>query len=63
MDQYQKAAAISAIADVLSNGPRANPSVYWGIPYPNCDRFDRFMGKLSIGSLEFILDRLVSSWG
>jgi hypothetical protein len=59
MDQYQKAAAISAIADRLTNGATANPSVYWGLPYPGCNRFDRFLGRLSIGSLEFILDRLV----
>ncbi len=59
MDQYQKAAAISAIADVLSNGARANPSVYWGVPYPGSDFFDRFLGKLSIDDLGFVLDRLV----
>lgn len=59
MTQHQKASAIAAIADILANGPRANPSVYWGVPYPVSDRFDRFLRKLSIGSLEFVLDRLV----
>ncbi len=59
MDQYQKAAAISAIADVLSNGARANPSVYWGVPYPGSDLFDRVLTRLSIAELGFILDRLM----
>jgi hypothetical protein len=59
MDQYQKAAAISAIADRLTNGARANPSVYWGLPYPGCNRFDRFVRRLSSGELGFVLDRLV----
>lgn len=59
MDQYQKAAAISAIADRLTNGETANPSVYWGVPYPGCDLLDRFIRRLSSGEMEFVLDRLV----
>jgi hypothetical protein len=60
-EEQKKAAVILAVTDVLSNGPRANPSVYWGVPFPGCNLFDRVVARLSLSDLDFVLDRLVKS--